>query len=216
MRISSRAPCPGFDSIVSSPASKRTLSRITAGPFPEVSNSACDIVPENEKPRPSSSTVNCSLSALCPRRTSTLRAPECLRTFTRLSCTMRASSRHTFCGSSMRSNSLTNCAETPVSRRNRSTISVIKPRSRSAFTSNDFISCINSRNFRSEALELADELRGNPRLTPEPLHHIGNKAQKPVGVHLERLHLLHQFTQLQRSEEHTSELQSLRHLVCRL
>src|ERR1017187_2310614 len=48
-----------------------------------------------------------------------------------------------------------------------------------------------------DALELADELRGNPRLTPEPLHHIGNKAQKPVGVHLERLHLLHQFTQLQ-------------------
>src|ERR1017187_7772457 len=29
-----------------------------------------------------------------------------------------------------------------------------------------------------DALELADELRGNPRLTPEPLHHIGNKADR--------------------------------------
>ena len=55
---SSRAPCPGVDSIASSPARRRTLSRITAGPFPVVSSSASDNLPENGNPLPSSSTVN--------------------------------------------------------------------------------------------------------------------------------------------------------------
>src|ERR1022692_4746748 len=39
----------------------------------------------------------------------------------------------------------------PVSRRKRSTVSEMKPRSRSAFTSNDFIACISSRNFRTSS-----------------------------------------------------------------
>src|ERR1700676_5659701 len=103
LRTSSRAPCPGVDSIASSPASRRTLSRITAGPFPVVSNSASDSLPEKENPFPSSSTVNCKLPARCASRTSTWCAPLCLRTFTRLSCTMRASSPHTFCAKSTRS-----------------------------------------------------------------------------------------------------------------
>src|SRR5438045_9195344 len=42
--------------------------------------------------------------------------------------------------------------------------------------------------------------------------HLGAQSLEPLGVAEE----LHHLAQLLRSEEHTSELQSLRHLVCRL
>src|ERR1035437_10502809 len=46
-------------------------------------------------------------------------------------------------------------------------------------------------------LQFADKLGCDSRLPPEALYRVGNETKEPVGIHLERLHGLHQFAQLQ-------------------
>src|SRR5437773_2661832 len=120
--ISSRAPWPGTDSIASSPPMDRTRSLSTRGPRRLRSSSACERRPENSKPRPSSSITSFQRPSSAAKRTRTLRAWLCLRTFTSASWMMRATSRARCCGRVISWNSETNVAEIPVSRRNLSTI----------------------------------------------------------------------------------------------
>src|SRR5439155_1222945 len=80
--ISSRAPWPGTDSIASSPPMDRTRSLSTRGPRRLRSSSACERRPENSKPRPSSSITSFHRPSSAAKRTRTLRAWLCLRTFT--------------------------------------------------------------------------------------------------------------------------------------
>src|ERR1039458_190233 len=46
-------------------------------------------------------------------------------------------------------------------------------------------------------LQFADKLGCDSGLPAEALHRIGNETKEPVGIHIERLHGLHQFAQLQ-------------------
>ena len=46
-------------------------------------------------------------------------------------------------------------------------------------------------------LQFAGELGGNPGFTAETFHRVGEVAGKPFRIDFERLHLLHQFPQLE-------------------
>src|SRR6266567_6558834 len=119
--ISRRAPWPGTDSIASSPPMDRTRSLSTRGPRRLRSSSACERRPENSKPRPSSSITSFHRPSSAAKRTRTVRAWLCLRTFTRASCRMRVNSYIRCRGRPICRTSETNRAQMPVSRRNLST-----------------------------------------------------------------------------------------------
>src|SRR5438046_1302953 len=83
--IMRRDPAPDVDSMTSSPLSTRTRSLIMTGPLRVLSSSVSESLPSKSKPHPLSSIKRVHTPAEHAKRTSTLRAPLCFRTFARAS-----------------------------------------------------------------------------------------------------------------------------------